>query len=88
MTLTVHRAERSDVLVQQLGELLAEVPADPFAPTLVAVPSRGVERWIAQSLSSRLGSQQDRADGVCANVLFPSPGRIVRASSNDSLTLR
>ena len=78
MTLTVHRAERSDVLVQQLGELLAEVPADPFAPTLVAVPSRGVERWLAQSLSSRLGSQQDRADGVCANVLFPSPGRIVR----------
>ena len=30
MTLTVHRAERSDVLVQQLGDLLAEVPADPF----------------------------------------------------------
>ncbi len=78
MTLTVHRAERSDVLVHKLGDLLAEVPSDPFAPTLVAVPSKGVERWIAQSLSSRLGSQDDRADGVCANVLFPSPGRIVR----------
>jgi exodeoxyribonuclease V gamma subunit len=78
VTLTVHRAERSDVLVRRLGELLAEVPSDPFAPTLVAVPSRGVERWIAQSLSSRLGDQHGRGDGVCANVHFPSPGRIVR----------
>lgn len=78
MTLTVHRAERADVLVQALGDMLAEVTGDPFAPTVVAVPSRGVERWIAQSLSSRLGSQDDRADGVCANVTFPSPGRVVR----------
>jgi exodeoxyribonuclease V gamma subunit len=66
------------VLIGGLAELLAEVPADPFTPDVVAVPSRGVERWIAQSLSAALGNAPGAADGVCANVVFPSPGRLVR----------
>jgi exodeoxyribonuclease V gamma subunit len=78
VSLTIHRAERSDVLVGRLADLLATVPADPFTPDVVAVPSRGVERWIAQSLSSSLGVAAGGADGVCANVAFPSPGRLVR----------
>ena len=39
--LHVHRAERADGLVEALRGLLAEPPADPFAPELVAVPTRG-----------------------------------------------
>ncbi len=82
MSLTIHRAERSDVLVRRLAEVLADVPADPFTPDVVAVPSRGVERWIAQSLSTTLGAvpvtDGAGADGICANVVFPSPGRLVR----------
>ena len=77
MSLNLHRAERSDVLVQRLADVLAAVPADPFTRDVVAVPSRGVERWIAQSLSSTLGAGP-ASDGVCANVVFPSPGRLVR----------
>jgi exodeoxyribonuclease V gamma subunit len=76
--LEVHRAERADALVGGLAEVLAAAPADPFTPDVVAVPSRGVERWIAQSLSTVLGTQPGRADGVCANVVFPSPSRLVR----------
>jgi exodeoxyribonuclease V gamma subunit len=76
--LTIHRAERADALVAGLAEVLAAAPADPFTADVVAVPSRGVERWIAQSLSTVLGTQPGRADGVCANVVFPSPGRLVR----------
>jgi exodeoxyribonuclease V gamma subunit len=76
--LRIHRAERADALVAGLGRLLVSAPADPFVPDVVAVPSRGVERWIAQSLSSVLGTQPGRGDGVCANVVFPSPGRLVR----------
>ncbi len=44
---------------------------------MVAVPTRGVERWLTQCLSARLGATPGREDGVCANVEFPFPGRLV-----------
>jgi len=69
VALIIHRAERADVLVAALGEVLAPPVDDPFAPAVVAVPSRGVERWLAQQLSHVLGAAD--GDGVCANVLFP-----------------
>src|SRR5918994_648582 len=71
--LHLHRAERADGLVDALRALLADPLPDPFAPELVAVPTRGVERWVAQRLSNGLGASPGRRDGVCANVLFPSP---------------
>ena len=49
--------------------LMAEPLEDPFAAEVVSVGSRGMERWLAQQLSMRLG--------VCANVDFPSPHRVV-----------
>ena len=75
--LHIHRAERADGLVDALGALLADPPDDPFAPEVVAVPTRGMERWLTQRLSARLGATPGRADGVCANVAFPSPRRLV-----------
>ena len=75
--LHVHRAERADGLVEALRGLLAAPPADPFAPEVVAVPTRGMERWLAQRMSARLGATPDHTDGVCANVAFPSPRRLV-----------
>src|SRR5829696_2025599 len=71
--LHLHRAERADGLVDALRALLADPLPDPFAPELVAVPTRGVERWVAQRLSNGLGAAPGRRDGICANVLFPSP---------------
>ncbi len=73
----VHRSERADGLVQALGTLLAEPFADPFAAEVVSVPTRGMERWLSQRLSARLGTSLGRGDGICANVLFPSPRRLV-----------
>jgi exodeoxyribonuclease V gamma subunit len=75
--LEVHCATRAQTLVDVLSELLATPLADPFASEVVAVPTRGIERWITQRLSSRLGASPDRADGVCANVDFPPPGRLI-----------
>src|SRR4051794_15125048 len=75
--LHVHRAERADGLVEALGDLLREPLADPFAPEVIAVPTRGMERWLTQRLSTRLGVSDGRLDGVCANVDFPSPRRLV-----------
>ena len=78
--LHVHRAERSDRLAEALADVLAEPLADPFAAEVVAVPTRGIERWLAQRLSHRLGTGPGREDGVCANVEFPSPAELVAAA--------
>ena len=76
MAFHIHRAERTDVLADGLGELLAAPPADPFAEDLVVVPARGVERWLSQRLSHRLG-RGSGADGVCAGVAFRSPASLI-----------
>src|SRR5688572_21376771 len=74
--LHVHRAERADGLVDALAALLAEPLEDPFAPEVIAVPTRGMERWLTQRLSTGLGASPGRGDGICANVAFPSPRRL------------
>jgi exodeoxyribonuclease V gamma subunit len=75
--LILHRSERADRLVDALGELLAEPLQDPVTPEVVAVPTRGVERWITQRLSHRLGAGPGGGGGVCANLEFPFPGSLV-----------
>src|SRR3954447_26039547 len=80
--LHVHRATRSDALVDALREVLATPLADPFAAEVVAVPSKGVKRWIAQRLSLQLGATADRHDGICANVAFPSPRSVIDTATS------
>jgi exodeoxyribonuclease V gamma subunit len=75
--LHVHRAERADGLVEALSALLVDPLPDPFSAEVVAVPTRGMERWLTQSLSATLGASHGRADGVCANVEFPFPRVLV-----------
>jgi exodeoxyribonuclease V gamma subunit len=72
-----HRSSRGDLLVDQLAHMLAVASGDPFSPEIVAVPSRGVERWLTQRLSGSLGASEGRHDGVCANVEFPFPAALV-----------
>ncbi|KLI04639.1 exodeoxyribonuclease V subunit gamma [Mycolicibacterium senegalense] len=69
MGLHLHRAERTDLLADGLADLLAQPPADPFAQELVLVPAKGVERWLSQRLSNRLG--------VCAAVEFRNPRSLI-----------
>ncbi|WP_445151613.1 exodeoxyribonuclease V subunit gamma [Baekduia sp. Peel2402] len=78
--LHLHRADRADRLIGALAGVLAVPGPDPFAAEVVAVPTRGVERWLTQQLSARLGTTgegQARRDGICANVVFPAPRRLV-----------
>src|ERR1700679_3489582 len=75
--LVIHRAERADVLAEALADLLSTVGPDPFAAELVAVPTRGIERWLTQRLSAHLGSRPGAEDGVCANIEFPFPGGLI-----------
>ena len=77
MTLFVHRAASTDLLADGLAELLATPLEDPFAEEVLAVPARGVERWLAQRLSHRLGAGPGGHDGVCAGVRFLNPHSLV-----------
>ena len=79
MALHLHRAERTDLLADGLGALLADPLTDPFAEELVLVPARGVERWLSQRLSHVLGHRRGSrgGDGVCAGVVFRSPGSLI-----------
>ncbi|XVX20642.1 exodeoxyribonuclease V subunit gamma [Actinomycetota bacterium] len=73
MALHLHRAPGALELADALGELLATPLPDPFAEEVVAVPAKGVERWLAQRLSHRLGVGSRGGDGVCAGVRFLNP---------------
>ncbi len=71
-----------------LAELVAEPLEDPITPEVVSVPTKGIERWLSQRLSARLGVTPGGQDGVCANITFPFPGTLVsgvlaRATGND-----
>ncbi len=86
--LRIHPEPHACALVAHLGDLLAVPASDPFAREVVAVPTRGVERWLTQTLATRLGvtrtddpTASARSDGIVANVSFPSPREIVDAAT-------
>ncbi len=84
--LTVHRAQRVDVLADVLADQLATPLPDPLQTEVIAVPARGVERWLQQRLARRLGAA-GAFDGIAANIDFPSPDallrRVVLATADD-----
>jgi exodeoxyribonuclease V gamma subunit len=73
VTFHLHRAVRTAELADGLGELLADPLDDPFAEEVVVVPEHGVERWLAQRLSHRLGGGPE-GEGVCAGRPFRPAG--------------
>ncbi|WP_374999433.1 exodeoxyribonuclease V subunit gamma [Aeromicrobium sp. CTD01-1L150] len=77
MPLTIHRAERADALLDGLAGLLEQPPQDPFERDVVVVGASGVERWLAQSLSHRLGATDGRQDGICAGVDLVRPAHLL-----------
>ncbi|WP_067689644.1 exodeoxyribonuclease V subunit gamma [Nocardia jejuensis] len=74
----IHRAERADTLADALAELLAEPLGDPFTAEVVAVPAKGIERWLNQRMATVLGAGA-HADGVSANIDFADPAALVSA---------
>lgn len=72
----VRAAGVEDLVVHLAHQLATAPPQDPMARVEVAVPSRGMERWLTQRLAAELGAT-DRQAGVCANIAFPFPGALV-----------
>ena len=71
----VHRARSGAALAHRLAAVPDEPLADPLASEVVAVPAKGVQRWLAHRLSHVLGA--GKGDGVCANVVFPWPSTLL-----------
>ena len=65
------------MLADGLAGLLADPLSDPFSEEVVVVPARGVERWLSQRLSHRLGASAGAEDGLCAGVRFMAPRSLV-----------
>jgi exodeoxyribonuclease V gamma subunit len=70
----LYRSNRSERLADKLAEVLRQPPANPLAPELIVVQSRGMERWLAMELSQRLG--------VFANAQFPFPRHLLERISH------
>ncbi|CAM3686214.1 exodeoxyribonuclease V subunit gamma [Smaragdicoccus niigatensis] len=72
--LRIYRADRSEDLAGGLARLLMAPLPDPFAREVIAVPAKGVERWINQQLATVLGAQS--GDGIAANIDYAPLARI------------
>ena len=77
--LHVHRAERADRLADGLAEMLLAPLDDPFEPDVVAVPTKGIERWLAQP-----ESQAAMTMLVARSTSTTRAARPSRASSGNS----
>ena len=75
--LRIHIATRADKVIVPLAQLLAAPAGDPLAAEVVGIPTRGMERWLAQELAQVLGARRGRRDGITANVEFRFPGWLV-----------
>ncbi|HOU54500.1 MAG TPA: exodeoxyribonuclease V subunit gamma [Myxococcota bacterium] len=74
----VHSSNRMERLAEDLARTLArDPPKDPMAPLWVVVPSRGMERFLADHLAM--------VAGISAQVRHAFPARIVRALLRSAL---
>ncbi|HEX2153740.1 MAG TPA: exodeoxyribonuclease V subunit gamma [Acidimicrobiia bacterium] len=76
MAVRIHVAPHPDALVAMLCDQLANPVGDLFSTEMVVVPSRGIERWLTQQIAAGM-AERGAGDGICANVEFPSPRRVV-----------
>lgn len=73
--LTVHRAEETGRLVDVLAQTLSTPLPDPMQTEIVAVPERGVERWLRQQLALRLGTDPMMPRWTASQRTSPSTRR-------------
>ena len=67
--LRLYQSNRLERLVDQLADLLPLSNQSAFTPDNIVVPHPGLRRWLTLWLAERLG--------ICANVQFPLPARLI-----------
>ena len=63
--LKIYTSNHMEILAEQLARIVREPLSSPFAPEIIVVQSRGMERWVSLELA--------RHNGICANCRFPFP---------------
>ncbi len=80
--LNLRAAESLPPLAEDLGQRLADAPADAFTQEWIAVPAAGIKRWLQLELARTLGASEPGAnDGVVANIKFAYPATLGQAVS-------
>lgn len=67
--LNLYTSNRLEILAVLLSNILNTPLKSPFAPEIIVVQSKGMERWVSMEIA--------RSQGVCANVRFPFPNPFV-----------
>ena len=70
MPLNIYTSNRMERLVTALSRAVTPPLASPFAPEIIVVQSKGMQRWLAMQLAGRFG--------VWANCRYPFPNAMVR----------
>lgn len=73
----LYTSNQMEHLAEALSGVLSVPLADPFATETIVVQSRGMDRWLSLELARR--------HGICANVRFPFPEKLVRELGDDVL---
>jgi len=76
VALKIHRSDHPDLLVDALCDVIAAPQADPFAPEIIAVPTRGIDRWLTERIGTSF-ARRGIGDGIAANIDFPFLHRLV-----------
>ena len=58
-------SNRTEILAEQLAEVLRVPAASVFEPEIVVIQSRGMQRWLSLELA--------RHNRICANIKYPFP---------------
>ncbi len=67
--LYLYTSNRLESLVELLARVISEPPGSPFAPEIIVVQSKGMEKWVRMNLASLMG--------VSANLHFPFPNAML-----------
>ncbi|MGD8715082.1 MAG: exodeoxyribonuclease V subunit gamma, partial [Desulfobacterales bacterium] len=63
--LRIHTSNRTEILAEQLAQLVRTPLASPITAEIIVVQSQGMQRWVSMELA--------RHNGICANCDFPFP---------------